>query len=61
MTPKALVIIATISALLVWWDARRSGRRHAWLWSLSVFSAWIVAFPLYLWTRLLRHQRGRQH
>ena len=61
MTPEALFIIALVSALLVWWDARRSGRRDGGLWALAVFCAWAVALPLYLWTRISGHKRGGQH
>jgi hypothetical protein len=55
-----LTVIALISALLVWAEARfRARRADAAAWLVAVFFAWIVALPAYLFVRLSRVWHSR--
>jgi len=55
-----LTVIALISALLVWAEARfRARRADAAAWLVAVFLAWIVAGPAYALIRLSRAWRSR--
>ncbi|HQT46158.1 MAG TPA: hypothetical protein PLY97_02955 [Acidocella sp.] len=46
-------MLAVVSALLVYWDARLRGEAYPLGWAGAVFLFWIVALPVYLVRRVV--------
>ncbi|OYV25690.1 MAG: hypothetical protein B7X08_04595 [Acidocella sp. 20-63-7] len=51
--PGTLIMLAVVSALLVYWDARLRGEAYPLGWAGAVFLFWIVALPVYLVRRVV--------
>jgi len=52
MRENTLLVMAWLSALLVFADAWRARQPYGWAWALAVFGFWIVALPVYVIVRI---------